>query len=140
MIAGPGGKPDNDRMEPPEPSMRFSLRQLLMFVAVVGVFLALTRLPLLVTAGLLVLGVAVANFWVPIRVWRFAVYGGIAGIVFATVCLSAFVRVGFGEPIKGSRALQVTRQADPFLLPVGALLGCTAGLALGKRWSRSLRP
>lgn len=67
--------------------MRFSVHGLLIYVVVVSISLAVAQMPFLIGCGLLVLVIVVASFVLPVRTWRFLVYGGLIGIVSAMIGL-----------------------------------------------------
>jgi hypothetical protein len=114
--------------------MRFSIRELMAYTAAVCVMLTLTRLSFVVAAALLAVGVAVAYFAVPTMAWRYVVYGGISGVVVLLICLLAFLQLKYGQSAsyRGSPAREVMDRAQPFVMPLGSLLGGTLGLALWK--------
>jgi len=118
--------------------MRFSTRNLLAYVAFVGVMLGLARLPFLVGCAALVVGVAVANFLIPTRLWRVVVYGGIAGVAAATVVLTCYLEFGIREPHSYTDGrLEVVYLARPYGVEVGALVGGSVGLAAHKAKARA---
>jgi hypothetical protein len=114
-------------------AMRYSTRNLLAYVAFAGVMLGLVRLPFLLGCAALLAGVAVANFFVPTRLWRFVVYGIMAGVVAATVALSWYLEFGIREPHSYMDGrLEVVYFARPFVVQVGAIVGGSMGLAAHK--------
>lgn len=114
--------------------MRFSIRELLAYTAMVCVMLTLTRLPFVVAAALLTIGVAAAFFAVPTIVWRYLVYGGIFGVILLLICFLVFLQWKYGPAAarRGSPVPDEVYRVRPFILPLGSLLGGTFGLALWK--------
>ncbi len=114
--------------------MRFSIRELLAFTALVCVILTLTRLPFVVAVAILTIGVAVAYLAVPTIAWRYVVYGGISGVVVLFLCLLAFLQLKYGPSAlyRGSPAREFLDLAQPFLMPLGSLFGGSIGFALWK--------
>ena len=110
--------------------MRFSIRGLLLYVAFAGVMLGLARLPFIAGCAALVVGVAVSNFLIPTRLWRFAVYGGIAGVVAASVALGCYLEFSIRGPHTYTDGrLEVEDFWRPYVVQVGALIGGSLGLA-----------
>jgi hypothetical protein len=113
------------------PRVEFTVRGLSCYIAFVGVLLALTRPPFLAGCAVLVAGITASNFFLPIRMWRFLTYGGIAGTLVATVILSCYLEFG----IRGPRTytdgrLEVVYLARPYVVQMGALAGGSVGLAV----------
>jgi hypothetical protein len=115
----------------PLPRVRFTVRGLSLYIVFAGVLLALARLPFLAGCAVLVVGVAASNFLIPTRMWRFVVYGGIAGILVGIVVLSGhleFVTPGPRSYTDGR--LEAVFLARPYVVQIGALAGGSIGLVI----------
>lgn len=123
------------------PRVRFSMRELLVYNAFMCVMFALSRLPFLAGGVLLVLAVAVANFLVPIRIWRFVVYGGITGIVVAIVALECYLTTLHSGSThytytESNIDINIVHRTRTFVAHLGALLGGTLGIVTYRAKSR----
>ena len=110
---------------------RFSIRGLAVYVAFVALTLALTRVEFVLGGVLLGVAVVIANFLVPIRVWRYVTYGAVLGIITAIVLLAVYVTWRFGN--SGSRSFRPGANrfidgARSYAFQFGALVGGTVGL------------
>ncbi len=113
--------------------MRFSILGLLAYVAFTGIMLSLARLPFLAGCAALVVGVVAANLIIPTRLWRFVVYGGIAGLAAANVALGCYREFGIPGPHTYTDGrLEVVYGMRPYVVQVGALVGGSVGLAASK--------
>ena len=114
--------------------MKLSLRELLVYTAAASFVLSLVRVPIWLGGALLAMGVIVSFFAIPRVLWRHVVYGGLCGIVVVLICLLVFVRLQYGPTWsgRGSPARDVMERVQPYILPLGSLLGGTLGLALWK--------
>ncbi len=117
--------------------MRFTVRELLALIAFACPILAFTRLPFLTGCGLLILGIVVANFLVPIRIWRFVVYGGIVGIIAGSVALKVYLnlRFGIGPPTYARTGAGI--RSVTYVFQIGALVGGVLGFAIQKVRART---
>jgi hypothetical protein len=106
-----------------------SMRGLPAYVAFTCVLLGVARLPSLAGCAALVVDVVSANFIVPTRLWRFVVYGGIAGVAAASVALGCYLEFGIPGPHTYTDGrLEVLYGTRPYVVHVGALVGGSAGL------------
>ncbi len=113
--------------------MRFSVRGLLFYIAFTGVMLGLARMPFLAGVGVLAFGVAAANFLIPTRIWRFVVYGGIAGIALASVAMGCYLEFGIQGPHTYSDGRgEIGDRMTPYAFQLGALVGGSVGFAVRK--------
>jgi hypothetical protein len=116
--------------------MEFTVRGLLLYVALASVSLALTQVPFLFGCGLLVLVVILINVVLPVRTWRFLVYGALVGILAAVIGLVGYLNLIITGPRTYTDGrLEVVYATRPYVVQVGALIGATAGFALSKRKS-----
>jgi hypothetical protein len=118
------------------------------FTAVATVMVALTRVPVLVGGLVLVIGILIASFRSPLRIWRSVVYGGAAGIIVAVAFAVGYAEIRYGLIRKrdpagrqcvvlpfgsdvyfGSPAEPILNEAWPFIVQLGGLAGGALGYA-----------
>jgi hypothetical protein len=113
--------------------MRFSVRDLLLYSAFACLMLALTRLPFLAGCAILIIGITAAKFLIPIRTWRFVVYGALVGIVAASVALTCYLELEIQGPHTYTDGRpEIADRLRPYVVHLGALVGGSVGLAICK--------
>src|SRR5690606_13409046 len=114
--------------------MRFSLRGLLLYALLVSLSLALTQLPFEIACWILVAAVIVANFVLPVAIWRAIVYGGVLAIVAGVIGLAFYVNIGITGPRTYTDGrFEAIYAARPYVIQIGALVGGTVGYFLRRR-------
>ena len=130
--------------------MQITVRNLLIFVACVGVAFGQARLPVFVGIACLVPEILVVDWFVPVRLSFWLSCGIILGILLGVVVWVISMRWTEVNPasfptideLRSTYANQVARMGrfGPYCIQVGALMGGTTGLVLGQvRFGNKLR-
>jgi hypothetical protein len=124
--------------------MRWSIRSLLLHMAVFSVCLTLCYLPYAELGGIALLAVVIAlALWLPSRLWRYLAWGAVGGVVVAFIAAGLYTRfrVGSLPPTYASNA-QIAAVHDllrPYLFPMGTFAGGTVGWLLYQRKRSAVR-
>ena len=118
---------------------RFSLRDMLVLFVIVSVVLTFSQFDVVLSAGGLVLVLAISGMFLQPRNWRCLAYGSVFGIATGIVLTSIYGWCATGVFIPSnyqeSNALgEVIRTVRPYVVSMGALAGATLALVrFGKR-------
>lgn len=127
--------------------MRFSISQLLLFVAFLSVALLLAQLPGYGSMIILLFTIVIPSyFFLKTENWRCVVYGGLAGCLvlwFFASWTNYFLHLHLPRPPIRSRydvglpteQIEPGKRIYPYVVPIGFLFGATIALGLW-RWIR----
>ena len=114
--------------------MKFSIAQLLIFVTLAAIAIFLTQFPIHVSMAIILFGLVLPAYFVLERkIWRMMSYGGLLGILVTAMIVFVALNITFMQPVvlnrsaKPSRSeyFEATEQINPYIAPVGFLIGST---------------